>query len=125
MCRGILSVILSALLVLPVHGAQEPTPTVQEQVGQIATGSIVEVKSRTKGAKKVRGRLGQVTTDGFEVQVAQGTKMDSVQLKFADVKSVAEKPQEKGSHPAVLILAGIGAGLLIIIAISAILLRGS
>lgn len=125
MWRGILSVVMSALVSLPLQSAQMPKPTVQEQLGQIGVGSIVEVKTRIKGMKKVRGRLGSVTAEGFEVQVAQGAKIDSVRLNFADVKSVTEKPRAKGMHPAVPILVGVGAGLLVIMIVWTIIMRGS
>ena len=125
MWRVSLSIVLSVLITLPIESGQEPKPTVQETVSRIATGSIVEVKTKTKGMKKVRGRLGAVTAAGFEVQTAQGAKVDTVKLQFEDVKSVTEKPPARGSHPAVLILAGAGAALLVIVVIAAILARGS
>jgi hypothetical protein len=80
----------------------------QERIGEIPTGSIVEVKTNLKKMKKVRGRLGTVTNEGFEIQVAKGQTIENVKLSFADVKSIAEKSQQKRTHPAVWILAGVG-----------------
>lgn len=95
-------------MVLPLQGYQQTSPTIQEEVGRIAKGSIVEVKLKLKGARKVAGRLGEVTAEGFEVQVAQGQKVDNVKVLYADAKSIDEKPQNRGAHPVAWVLAGVG-----------------
>ena len=117
MFRNALAVLLAALMVLPLCG-QRTSPTVQEQVGKISKGSIIEVKTKLEKMKKVTGRLGEVTAEGFEVQVAQGQNVDNVKLAFADVNSVAEK-RNKGTHPVVWVLAGGGVFFLVAIIIAA------
>ncbi len=52
----------------------------QEQAGQLSTGSIVDAKTKLKNMKTVRGRLGAVTADGFEIQTANGQKVDTVSV---------------------------------------------
>ena len=108
MVRSALAITLCALMALPTQGAEQAPLTMQERIGEIPTGSIVEVKTNLKKMKKVRGRLGTVTNEGFEIQVAKGQTIENVKLSFADVKSIAEKSQQKRTHPAVWILAGVG-----------------
>lgn len=111
MLRNALAALMAVLIVLPLQGGPQTSPTVQEQVGQIAKGSIIEVKMKLKERKKVTGRLGEVTAEGFAVQVAQGQKVNDLKLRFEDVKSVKEKhgmsPLTKG-----LIVAGVAVGAL-------------
>src|ERR1039457_2099456 len=68
MSKNALAILLAALMVLPLQGAQQTSPTVQKQVGQIAKGSNIEVKMKPKKMNKVTGRLGEVTAEGFEGQ---------------------------------------------------------
>ena len=111
MLRNTLAVFLAVLLVPPAHGYQQKSVTVQEQVGKIAKGAIVEVKTKLKDTKKVKGRLGDVTPEDFEVQVTQDQKVDNVKLRFADVTSVQEK---RGMNVAVktLMVTGIVIGVI-------------
>ncbi|MBZ5594391.1 MAG: hypothetical protein LAP39_19290 [Acidobacteriia bacterium] len=125
MFRNELAILLAALMALPLQAGQQASPTVQEQVGRISKGSIIEVKTKLKKMKRVSGRLGEVTADGFEVQVAQGQKVDNVKLSFADVKSVAEKPQNKGTHPVVWVLAGVGIALTVLLVVALAVARGN
>ena len=120
MSDNALAILLAALMALPLQGAQQTSQTVQEQVGLIAKGSNIEVKMKVKKMSKVTGRLGEVTAEGFEVQVAQRQKVDSVKVRFADVKSVAKKTQHKKTHPAVWVLVGVGAALLVLVIIGAV-----
>jgi uncharacterized cupredoxin-like copper-binding protein len=116
MFRNALAILLTALMVLPLQAQQTP-PTVQEQVGQSAKGSIIEVKMKQRKMKKVTGRLGEVTAEGFEVQVAQGQTVDNVTLRYADVKSVTEKPPNKGTRTWVKVVVGV---VLVVAAVSVI-----
>jgi len=118
MIRSALAIALCALMVLPAQGSQQAPLTVQEKISEIATGSIVEVKTKLKNMKRVRGRLVSVSNDGFEIQTGKGQKIDNVKLSFDDVKSVAEKPTEKGTHPAIWILAGVGVALTVLLVVA-------
>jgi hypothetical protein len=120
MFKSPLAILLTALMALPFEGAQPTSPTVQEQVGQIAKGSNIEVKMKLKKMNQVTGRLGEVTAEGFEVQVPQGQKVDNVKLRFADVKSVAQKTQHKRTHPVVWVLVAAGAVFVVLVIIGAV-----
>jgi hypothetical protein len=121
MIRNALAITLCALIVLPAQGAQETAPTVQELAGQFPIGSIVEVRTKLKNTKKVRGRLESVTKDGLEIQTAKGQTIENVKFSFSDVKGIALKPQVKGTHPAIWVLAvlGIAVGAVLLIALAA------
>jgi hypothetical protein len=66
---------------------QETTkkPTVQERILEIPPGTMIEVRLMNK--HKVRGRLGEVTNEGFSLQTAQGNKVETQKIAFTDVKS--------------------------------------
>jgi hypothetical protein len=93
MIRSWTAVILSVLLWTgtPVRCAPRPAgdekgPTIQETMVLIPAGSTIEVK--TKAKQKLRGRLGMLTRDAFELQTAQGEKLQTQSLRFDEVKSV-------------------------------------
>ena len=123
--RSVLSVLLCLLLTVPLRSAQEKQPTLQETIGAIATGSIIEAKTRIKEMKTVRGRLGAVTSEGFSVQVAKGASVDTVTLKYEDVKKVSLKSETGKRHTALWILAGVGIGVGVLIAVFAIIYAAS
>ena len=68
---------------------------------------MVEAKTKLKDMKTVRGRLGPVTADGFEIQTVNGQKVDTVKLSFADVKSVGLKSQSR-SHTWIYVVVTVG-----------------
>jgi len=71
-------------MVLPAQGSQQAPVTVQEKISEIANGSIVEVKTKLKNMKRVRGRLVSVSNDGFEIQTGKGQRINNVKLSFDD-----------------------------------------
>jgi hypothetical protein len=113
MLKNTLAVLLASLIVLPIQGGQQASPAIEKQVGQIAKGSVVVVTTNLKKMKKVTGRLGEVTAEGFEV--------DSVKLRFADVTSIAEKLHHKKTSSGVWVLAAVGGALLVIVIIGAVI----
>ena len=115
MFKNALIVVLAALMVAPLQGGRQTPTTVQDQVATLTKGSLVEVKLKSR--KKVNGRLGEVSADGFEVQVSQGQKADNVRLLFASVDWVAAKTPAKGSHKAAWILVGVGVGVVAVMTI--------
>jgi hypothetical protein len=112
MLKNALTVLLTALMVLPMQGGQQASPAIEKQVGQIAKGSTVVVTTKLKKMKTVTGRLGEVTAEGFEV--------DNVKLRFADVTSVTEKMHHKKTSSAVWVLAVIGGAVLVLVIIGAV-----
>lgn len=71
--------------------AQEPLA--RAAVADIARDAPVEV--RTTGRQKVRGRLGAVWEDGFEVRQIREGRVEAQAFSFNEVRSIREL-----SHPA-------------------------
>lgn len=124
MWRNRFSIMLCVLLALPAQAQEKARPTVQKQVGEISSGTIVQVKTRLKDMKNVTGRLGTVTAEGFEVQTTKGQKVDTVKLNFADVKGVREK-NTTGNNVAVWVWAGIGIGVAVLLITADAIAAGS
>jgi hypothetical protein len=108
--RSSLSVALVSILALQSarDGKALPKRTQSETFGkqtvkgktlQIPPGSIVRVTLHNK--EKVRGQLGDVTTEGFTVKVARGNKIEDRKLSFAEVKSVRREGRGAGTWIAV------------------------
>jgi len=129
MGRGVLSVLLAAILWVhcglsakaEVVGAgatsQASTshkPTLKEQVIQIPAGSQVEV--RLLNQERFRGRLGDVSDEGFTVQIAKGNQIETRKLAFGDVKSMKQIGGK--THTAIYILAGVGIAFGIILVLA-------
>jgi hypothetical protein len=53
---------------------------------ELAPGTLVEVKLKSK--QTVRGRLGEASPDGFALQYAEGQRVETRTVAYADVKSV-------------------------------------
>jgi len=64
----------------------EKAPTLKERVLAIPPHAMVQVKLRRK--EKIKGRLGEVTNEGFVVQTATGDKIDNQKVSFGEVKSI-------------------------------------
>jgi len=98
---------------------QETTkkPTVQERIMEIPPGTMVEVRLMDK--HKVRGRLGEVTNEGFSLQTAQGNKVETQKIAFTEVKTLrkveGETTGKKFSRGVIYGLAGIGVLMVILI----------
>ena len=92
---------------------------------EIPPGTIVEVRLMNKHT--FRGRLGEVTNEGFSLQTAQGTKVETQQFAFTDVKSfkqVSGTAATKAGHGLVYALAGIGV-LTVVLVIVGVAMAGS
>ena len=73
----------------------------------IPAGNLVEVKTTAK--QKLRGRLGALTADSFELQMAKGGELQAQPIRFDQVKSVKIVDQRVGMSTA----GKVGVGLLI------------
>ena len=111
MLRQTLAVILTALTLV----AQE-VRTVQEQVLEIPSGSLVEVRLINK--QKLSGRIGEAADDGFTIQLAKGDRLDNRKVFFAEVKSIKDK--SRGSGKGTHILAGVGIAFLTLMGLNLI-----
>ena len=116
--RKILSILLVVILSANVTYAAMATsagmppqatkkPTLQEKVLEIPLGSRVQV--RLKNKEKLRGRLGEVSNEGFVVQYARGNQIEERKIGFDEVKSL--KVKKDGSNKTLLVLAAVGAGV--------------
>ena len=96
--------------------SQAPTvqrPTLQEQVVEMPPGSLVEVRLKSK--ERVRGRLGEVSNEGFLVKQAKKDKVEDRKIAFGDVKSIKSVGKASAAGRAVLyVLAGAGVVFLIL-----------
>ena len=115
MFRETLSLVLAGLLVAPGLSAAPPQavkgPTVREQVLEIALGSPVEVRLRSK--QKLKGRMGEVSDEGFSVQHVKADKLETTKIAFSEVKSIKEVGQSKHSRAKMAgwIAVGVAGGL--------------
>jgi hypothetical protein len=75
---------------------------------------MIEVRLIDK--QKLRGRLGEVTSEGFSLQTAQGNKIETKTIAFSDVKSFKRTGETTGKgigRGVVYGLAGIGTLMLV------------
>lgn len=94
----------------PAQSGSEGKPTVKERILEIPPGTMIEVRLLNK--QKIRGRLGEITDEGFSLQTAQGNKIETQKLGFTDVKSFKQVEGTTGKKigtGVVYALAGIGA----------------
>ncbi len=85
----------------------EPKPTIKQRILEIPPGSTIEVRLLNK--QKIRGRLGEVTDEGFSLTTAQGEKISTQKIAFNELKSVKKVEGGKAGHVLLYALAGIGA----------------
>lgn len=87
-------VALGLMLALAATAQDVPKATPKEKILSIPVGTVVVVK--TVGKETLRGRLGEATDAGFAMQVVRQEKVETVQVRFSDLKSVKVK-QPAGS----------------------------
>jgi diphthamide synthase (EF-2-diphthine--ammonia ligase) len=101
MMRRLVAVTLAVVCLSPSKSAfagsvldqtpAERTASLKQQVVGIPAGAVIEVKLQQKGSRKITGKLGSITDEGFEVQTVSSGQVSSQRVAFADVKSVKEK----------------------------------
>ena len=98
--------------------------TVQQQVVEIPTGKLVEVRLTDKS--KIRGRIGKISAEGFLLTAAKGNQVGEQKLAFSDVTSIKaiEKEGSGGMGVQILIGALAAAGVLFLIGIIAVAASG-
>ncbi len=89
------------------------THDLRKQLLLIPAGKTIEVKLKQEGSKKITGKLGPMTEEGFEVQTAKNWKVSSQQIVFADVESVERKG---GTAAKAVVVIGIVFGALVALA---------
>jgi hypothetical protein len=94
------------------QAGMEKAPTLRERVLAIPPHAMVQVKLRSK--EKIKGRLGEITNEGFIIQTATADRIDNQKISFDNVKSIKvnEEGGKKGRVAAYIIVgAGIGAAV--------------
>jgi hypothetical protein len=107
--------VLCSVLILTLVGQCGPALAgdVKRQLALIPADKKIEVKLKQKGSKRIIGRLGTVTDEGFEVQTVPSLfslseepgKISTEKIAFADVESVKKRGMSLGAK------IGIGAGV--------------
>jgi hypothetical protein len=87
--------------------------TLKERILEIRPGTMIEVRLHNK--RKIRGRLGEVTDEGFSLTTAQGNKVIAQKVAFTEVKSLQKVEGGKGGRIALFVLVGVGVFLAVII----------
>ena len=89
-------------------------PTMQERILEVPSGTVVEVRLLNK--QRLRGRLGEVTNEGFSLQTAQGTMIETQKIAFTDVKNFKPAEGTTGSKVGKGVVYGLaGLGVLVVI----------
>lgn len=94
----------------------EKAASLKQQVVGIPAGAVIELKLQQKGSRKITGKLGVITDEGFEVQTVQSGQVTNQKVAFADVKSIKEK---RGTSRVTkgLAITGVVLGILLIVGI--------
>jgi len=93
----------------PGQAGTERKLTVKERILEVPPGTMIEVRLLNK--QKIRGRLGDLTNEGFSLKTAQGEKIETQTVSFTDLKSFKKVEGAKAAKTAGWILLGIGAGV--------------
>lgn len=91
-------------------------PTLRERLLEIPPGSLVVV--RLKNKDKLRGRLGEVSSEGFILKYAKGNEIEERKVGFDELKSIKSKRRgSKIGTAVVYVLAGVGVTFLVLLAL--------
>ena len=133
--RDMLCIVLASILFLhsgleakaKVHGATSPAqaeakPTFKERILEIPPGTMIEVRLLSK--EKLRGRLGEVSDEGFALQTAKGNKIETRKIAFEDLKSLSKVEGAKAAKTAGWVVLGVLAGLGAVVLILALVFAG-
>ena len=103
----------AALAVSLGQATAEQKPTMKERLLEVPPGSMVEVRLRDK--QKIRGRLGEIDDEGFNLTTVQGEKVVKQKIAYTELKSFKKIEGHKAGHALVYTLAGIGVLFVILI----------
>lgn len=99
---------------------EEKQKAFKQKVTGIASGAIIEVKLHNK--ETYRGRLGQLTDQGFTVQYAAGNTIKDKSVSFADLKSVKPVKTEVSNAVTWIVMGALaGVGVVVIVLLAAIM----
>jgi hypothetical protein len=92
--------------------AAEATTTMKERLLAVPPGTMIEVRLRNK--QKIRGRLGEINSEEFNLTSMQGERIVKQKIAFTELKSFKKVEGGKGGHILLYMLAGIGAFVVIL-----------
>lgn len=95
------------------QAATERKPTMKERILEVPPGTMIEVRFLSK--QKIRGRLGEITDEGFSLTTVQGEKITTQKVAFTELKSFKKVEGGKAGHALLYALAGIGALFLVLV----------
>lgn len=77
---------------------------------------------RLLSKERIKGRLGEVTDEGFSLQTAKQNKIETQKISFDQLKSLTKVEDHKGARTAGYIVLGAlaGVGVLFLILLAAI-----
>jgi hypothetical protein len=139
MKRNVLSAVLVSVVMLelgpqaragvpkttgPAQAETSSKPTLREKVLEIPPQTMVEV--RLKNKEKVRGRLVEVSSEGFVVKVVSGQAIEDRKVAFDDVKSMKKFEGNKALRVAgySALATGVAVGTFITIVLIVVYLLG-
>jgi hypothetical protein len=93
------AVLQSSSWAAAVPRATSPERSVEQQVREIALGSNVEV--RLAGQHRLKGRLGTLYENSFDLQVTAGGPIGARRIPFDDVQSVRMHALSTGKKVAI------------------------
>jgi hypothetical protein len=115
MMREVLSAVMAMLLVANFNYAAAPqidSKAAKTRVIAIPMGSLVDVRLNDK--EKIRGRMGEVSEEGFVLQAVQGGKVETRKIAFTDIKSVKSIGKSHTTRN-ILLVACIGVGVIVVL----------
>ena len=74
------------------------TGDLRKQLLSIPAGTVVVVTVQQNGIKKMTGKLGLVTDEGFELQTVTSGTVSFEKIAFADVESVEKRGMSGGTR---------------------------
>lgn len=93
--------------------------TLKERLLEIPPGTMVEV--RLMNRERLRGRLGEISDEGFALQTAKGNKIETRKIAFDELKSIKTlEGKGTGKTAGYIILGGLaGIGVLFLVLLAA------
>lgn len=109
----------STLTVLSGRSPAEQALNIKERLLELPPGSLIEVRLLNK--QKLRGKLGQMDDEGFNLTAVKQGKVVTQKIAFSELKSFKQvtSAKVKTGHTFLYILAGIGVFMVIMIIWSA------
>ena len=90
----------------PGQTPSEGVSDLRQQLTMIPPGTVVEVRLQQNNTRKITGKLGPVTNEGFEIQTTKSGQISSESIRLADVGSVKAKKGMRQVYK-ILIIVGV------------------